>query len=103
MNRRHGLSSGEPTLTAVSRNALDHPLLAVLFLGSFPAIAWDSFRTIRQRRAARADRVEVPATPWLYPEPPARRLLRICIGVLKIVDRLLQTQSAMPLGLTLGE
>ena len=39
---------------------------------------------------------------WEYPEPVARRLLRIAFGIFWIFDGLLQTQSSMPLGLTGG-
>ena len=100
MNMGHGLSSGNPTVTAALRSALDHQLLLVLFLGLALAIVWNSVRTVRYRRAALAGRIEVSATPLAL--PAARRLLRISFGVLWIVDGPVQTQSSMPLGLTSG-
>ena len=37
--------------------------------------------------------------PWPYPEPAARRLLRLSFGILWLFDGLLQVQSSMPVGL----
>jgi len=76
MNMGHGLSSGNPTVTAAFRSALDHQLLLVLFLGLALAIVWNSVRTVRYRRAALAGRIEVSATPCptRRPPPPAHLL-----------------------------
>ena len=38
--------------------------------------------------------------PWQYPEPVARRLLRIAFGLIWIFDGILQGQASMPLGMT---
>ena len=54
MDLGHGLSSDEPTVTAASRNALDHQLLVVMGLGL--AIVWNSVRPVRDRRVAVAGR-----------------------------------------------
>ena len=103
MNMGHGLSSNDPTVTAAFRTALVHQFLVILFLAAVLAIVWNSIRTVRYRRMVLAGGTEpVPASPWPYPEPAARRLLRISFGLLWILDGLLQTQSSMPLGLTSG-
>jgi cytochrome oxidase Cu insertion factor (SCO1/SenC/PrrC family) len=103
MNMGHGLTSDDPTVTAAFRTALDHQFLVVLLLILVVAIAWNTVRTFRFRRASEAGHVELaPASSWPYPEPAARRLLRISFGILWVVDGLLQTQSSMPLGLTSG-
>jgi len=102
MNMGHGLSSNDPTVTAAFRNALNHQFLVVLVLLMVLAIVWNSIRTVRFRRAVRNGRVETAAATWPFPEPAARRLLRISFGILWIFDGLLQTQSSMPLGLPSG-
>ena len=103
MNMGHGLTSDDPTVTAAFRTALDHQFLVILILALVVAIAWNTVRTLRFRRATESDRIETaPVSAWPYPEPAARRLLRISFGILWVVDGLLQTQSSMPLGLTSG-
>ena len=103
MNMGHGLSTNDPTVTAAFRSALAHQFLIVLALVTVLAIVWNSIRTVRYRRAVLAGAVDEP-TPlaWEYPEPAARRLLRISFGLLWLFDGILQTQSSMPLGLTGG-
>ena len=101
MNMGHGLSANDPTITAAFRTALVHQFLAIVFLGAVLAILWNSIRTVRYRRAVLAGgAVEPQPDVRAYPEPIARRLLRIAFGIFWIIDGLLQTQSSMPLGLT---
>ncbi len=101
MNMGHGLSANDPTVTTAFRTALIHQFLLVVLLATALAIVWNSIRTVRYQRAVLAGGVEEPAPlAWEYPEPAARRLLRIAFGFLWIVDGLLQTQASMPLGLT---
>ncbi len=103
MNMGKGLSADDPTVTAAFRTALVHQFLVIVFLVVALAILWNSIRTVRYRRAVMAGRVMEPAPlVWDYPEPLARRLLRIAFGILWIFDGLLQAQSSMPLGLTGG-
>ena len=101
MNMGHGPSVNDPTITAAFRTALIHQFLVIVFIATTLAIVWNSVRTVRYRRAVLAGGLEKPAPlAWEYPEPAARRLLRIAFGFLWIVDGLLQTQASMPLGLT---
>jgi len=103
MNMGHGLSANDPTITAAFRSALVHQFLAIVFLAAALAIVWNSIRTVRYRRAVLAGGVVEPQPiDRAYPEPVARRLLRMAFGIFWIIDGLLQTQSSMPLGLTSG-
>jgi cytochrome oxidase Cu insertion factor (SCO1/SenC/PrrC family) len=96
----HGLQTNNPTIAAAFRAALDHQLLALVILGVLLAVAWNVARTIHYRRAVAAGTLDaVLPDPWSYPEPPARRLLRISFGLLWVFDGLLQIQGSMPLGL----
>jgi len=103
MNMGHGLSSNDPTVIAAFRTSLTHQLVAIVFLVAVLAIVWNSIRTVRFRREALDGRVPEPvATAPEWPEPTARRLVRIAFGILWLFDGILQTQSSMPLGLTGG-
>src|SRR5664279_793084 len=97
MNMGHGLSANDPTITAAFRSALVHQFLAIVFLAAALAIVWNSIRTVRYRRAVLAGGVVEPQPiDRAYPEPVARRLLRMAFGIFWIIDGLLQTQSSMP-------
>ncbi len=103
MNMGHGLSTNDPTVTAAFRTSLIHQFIVIVFLGLALAILWNSIRTVRYRRAVlTGGDVEPVAAAPRYPEPPARRLLRIAFGILWIFDGILQTQASMPLGLPGG-
>jgi cytochrome oxidase Cu insertion factor (SCO1/SenC/PrrC family) len=96
----HGLQSDNPTIVAAFRAALDHQLLILVILGVLLAVAWNVARTVHYRRAVAAGTADLQvAQMWAYPEPPARRFLRIAFGLLWLFDGLLQLQAAMPLGL----
>jgi cytochrome oxidase Cu insertion factor (SCO1/SenC/PrrC family) len=93
------LETDNPTVTAAFRSALSHQLLSLVILGVLVALSWNLARAVQYRRAVAAGtRAPAPAT-WPYPEPRARRLLRIAFGSLWLLDGLLQLQQAMPLGL----
>ena len=101
MNMGHGLPTDDPTVTAAFRTALVHQFLVIVFVVAGLAIVWNTVRTVRYRRAVESGATDAPEPlTWEYPEPPARRLLRIAFGLLWIFDGLLQAQSSMPLGLT---
>ena len=95
-----GLKSNNPTITTAFRSALDHQFLIVVIVAVVLALAWNVIRTLNYRRAVAAGTLEekVP-DPWPYPEPPARRVLRLGFGILWLFDGLLQVQSSMPVGL----
>jgi cytochrome oxidase Cu insertion factor (SCO1/SenC/PrrC family) len=96
----HGLQTDNPTIAAAFRAALDHQLLALVILGVLLAVAWNVARTVHYRRAVAAGTLDATVPdPWSYPEPAARRLLRISFGLLWVFDGLLQIQGSMPLGL----
>ena len=96
----HGLQTDNPTIAAAFRSALDHQLLILVVLGVVLALAWNVARTVHTGgRWPRARRTRPVPGPWPYPEPPARRLLRLAFGLLWLFDGLLQIQGAMPLGL----
>ena len=94
------LQNDNPLITAAFRTALDHQLLVLVILGALLALAWNLARTVHYRRAVAAGTLHaIPPRPWPYPEPRARRLLRISFGLLWLLDGLLQVQGGMPVGL----
>ncbi len=101
MNMAHGVPINDPVVGDAFRSALNHQLLVVLLLLAVLAIVWNTVRTLRFRRDVAAGTLGTAAPDlWPYPEPTARRLLRISFGIIWIFDGLLQTQGSMPLGLT---
>ncbi len=97
------LQTNDPTIIAAFHSALLHQFLVILGLIVVLALAWNAIRTVRFRRSLADGTVGVTAPArWPYPEPPARRVLRIMFGVLWIFDGLLQAQVSMPLGLPGG-
>ena len=96
----HPLQTDNSTITAAFRSALNHQLFILVVLGVLVVLAWNVARSLQYRRAvaAGASRATVSA-PSPYPEPAARRLLRITFGLLWLLDGLLQVQGSMPVGL----
>src|SRR5450759_3004252 len=94
------LQSNDPTVVSAFRTALMHQLLIIIVMLVVLALAWNTIRTIRFRRAVASGFPETPSVvQWPYPEPAARRVLRITFGITWIFDGLLQVQGGMPLGL----
>jgi len=101
MNMAHGVPTNDPVVGDAFRSSLNHQLLIVLLLVTVLAIAWNTIRTLRFRRDVAAGTIGAPPPDlWPYPEPAARRLLRISFGIIWIFDGILQAQGSMPLGLT---
>lgn len=101
MNMARGVPTNDPVVGDAFRSALNHQLLIVLLLVTVLAIAWNTIRTLRFRRDVAAGTIGAPPVDvWPYPEPAARRLLRISFGIIWILDGILQAQGSMPLGLT---
>jgi cytochrome oxidase Cu insertion factor (SCO1/SenC/PrrC family) len=99
----HGLAPNNVAITAAFRSALDHQFLFILILAAALTLAWNAVRMIQYRRAVVTASLDTTAPePWPYPEPPARRLLRITFGILWLFDGLLQAQTSMPVGLPSG-
>lgn len=96
----HGLQTNNPTIASAFQRALTHQFLAILVLLAVLAVAWNVIRTISFRRSLAAGTLDAPeAEARPYPEPAARRLLRLGFGVLWVFDGLLQAQGSMPIGL----
>jgi cytochrome oxidase Cu insertion factor (SCO1/SenC/PrrC family) len=96
----HPLQTDNPTITAAFRSALNHQLFILVVLGVVLVLAWNLARTLQYRRAVAAGgHASTVSTRSAYPEPAARRLLRITFGLLWLLDGLLQVQGAMPVGL----
>jgi len=95
-----GLQTNNPTIGSAFRTSLDHQFLILVILAAVLAVAWNVIRTVHYRRAVANGTIDAPTlAAWPYPEPSARRVLRIAFGILWIFDGLLQIQAAMPVGL----
>jgi cytochrome oxidase Cu insertion factor (SCO1/SenC/PrrC family) len=92
-----GLQANNPTIVSAFESLLFRQGLAVLILLALVAVAWNLLRGAQLRRAR-----EGTALPelWAYPEPIARRVLRVSFGLIWILDGFLQGQASMPLGMT---
>jgi cytochrome oxidase Cu insertion factor (SCO1/SenC/PrrC family) len=93
-----GLNTNAPAVVAAFHAALWRQGLAVLVILALVAIAWNVLKAVQLRRAAAGSPAAAPM--FSYPEPVARRLLRISFGLLWIFDGILQGQASMPLGMT---
>lgn len=80
---------------------LGHQLLIVLALAVLVVVGGNVLRGIelRRRTAAGGARGELAEATSATSEPAPRRLLRIGFGLLWLADGLLQSQSAMPIGM----
>jgi cytochrome oxidase Cu insertion factor (SCO1/SenC/PrrC family) len=92
-------------VTAFQRNLL-HQLLIVLGILVVLSISWNLLRTLQLRTAIAAanaagdeNAITLPQGRRLAAEPIGHKLLRIAVGLLWLLDGILQAQSAMPVGL----
>jgi cytochrome oxidase Cu insertion factor (SCO1/SenC/PrrC family) len=92
-----GLSNNDPLIVSAFHRALLHQGFIVLAIVAVVAISWNLFRSAQLRRAGETE--QTPSEDS-YPEPSARRLLRVGFGLLWVFDAVLQGQASMPLGLT---
>jgi cytochrome oxidase Cu insertion factor (SCO1/SenC/PrrC family) len=92
-----GLEANDPTVVSAFHSALLRQGLIVLLILAAVGAAYVIMRSLQLGRAA-GDPAAVGGVPAVG-EPAARRLLRICFGVIWIFDGLLQGQPAMPLGM----
>lgn len=96
-----GLRSSNPTIVSAFQTRLLHQGLVVLVILMLLVVAWNVLRAmqLRQSVAIIEGTRPVPTSHYSYPEPPARRLLRISFGLIWIFDGILQGQASMPLGM----
>jgi len=97
------LQSGNSVIVSAFHTALFHQFLFLLLIGAVLAIGFNVVRTIQYRRLEAVGRTTFPtAQMYPYPEPAARRILRIGFGLIWVLDGLLQLQTSMPLDLPSG-
>jgi cytochrome oxidase Cu insertion factor (SCO1/SenC/PrrC family) len=97
------LQSGNSVIVSAFHTALFHQFLFLLAVGAVLAIGFNVLRTIQYRRLEAVGRTTFPtAQMYPYPEPAARRILRIGFGLIWVLDGLLQLQASMPLDLPSG-
>ncbi len=94
-----GLNTNNPTIVSAFHRALLHQGLVVLAIVFLVALAWNLLRSAQLRAAAGKSGWGREAPRFVYPEAPARRLLRVSFGLLWIFDGILQGQASMPLGM----
>ncbi len=94
-----GLNTNNPTIVSAFHRALLHQGLVVLAIVFLVALAWNLLRSAQLRAAAGKSGSGREAPRFVYPEAPARRLLRVSFGLLWIFDGILQGQASMPLGM----
>ncbi len=93
-----GLSANNPAVVSAFQSALLRQGLVVLLIVALVAVAW-SLQRSAQLRQARATPPGSPNGLVVYPEPVARRWLRITFGLIWVFDGFLQGQLSMPLGM----
>jgi cytochrome oxidase Cu insertion factor (SCO1/SenC/PrrC family) len=98
----HPLQTNNAFILSAFHRSLFHQLLFVLLIALVVLVAWNTLRTVQYRRAVAAGGSMPSSTAYPYPEPAARRLLRISFGLIWLFDGLLQAQASMPLGLPQG-
>jgi cytochrome oxidase Cu insertion factor (SCO1/SenC/PrrC family) len=97
------LQTGNSLIVSSFHTALFHQFIAIFVLGALCAIGFNVFRTAQYRRLKAHGMASFPSSrSEPFPEPAARRTLRVGFGALWIFDGLLQIQSSMPLGLPSG-
>ncbi len=95
-----GLGANDPTVVSAFHRALVTQGSVILVILGLTGIAWVLLHAFRLSHGA-ASQADAPAASprFAFPEPAARRLLRISFGLLWIFDGVLQGQPKMPLGM----
>ncbi len=95
-----GLEANDQTVVSAFHRALINQGSLILVILGLAGLAWVLLRGFRLSQPA-ASQADSPAgsRQFAFPEPAARRLLRISFGLLWIFDGLLQSQPKMPLGM----
>jgi cytochrome oxidase Cu insertion factor (SCO1/SenC/PrrC family) len=95
-----GLSANNPTVVAAFHASLLRQGFVVFLILAIIGLAWNVLRSLQLRQASGDDAgLAASSSLFPYPEPVARRLLRISFGLIWIFDGILQAQSSMPLGM----
>jgi cytochrome oxidase Cu insertion factor (SCO1/SenC/PrrC family) len=96
-----GSSSGAANSTIIHDfdAALGRQMLLILVASILLFVAWNALRSLQYRRAVASGQLPFSPPRAVTREPTARRVLRIGVATLWIIDGLLQLQSAMPLGM----
>ncbi|MBO0729312.1 MAG: SCO family protein [Acidimicrobiaceae bacterium] len=95
----NGINTNNPTVVSAFHTALSHQGLVILLILAALAVGWYVLRFLQVHRTAQTGSGPGVQPGWTAPEADARRLLRIGFGLLWILDGILQTQAAMPLGM----
>ncbi len=113
----HPLQLRNPLVVSAFHAALMSRVLLLIVVAAALALAWSALSAARSLSGLRAVRGTGTGQPTALgarrgagpgaaslsaAEPPGRRVVRVAFGLLWIVDGLLQTQSAMPIGLPTG-
>jgi cytochrome oxidase Cu insertion factor (SCO1/SenC/PrrC family) len=91
--------AGNSTIIHDFHSALGRQAALILVLLLLLFIAWNGLRSLQYRRAVASGGQFPPLRRLVAVEPPARRVLRIGLGALWVIDGLLQLQQSMPLGM----
>jgi cytochrome oxidase Cu insertion factor (SCO1/SenC/PrrC family) len=95
-----GLEVSDPTIVSAFHSALLRQGLVILVILALVGAVWVIVRSLQLAREATAQASGPSrASAFAFPEPPARRLLRISFGLIWVLDGVLQSQPAMPLGM----
>jgi len=97
------LHTNDPTIVAAFRSAVERQGLIALVVLAVAAVAWNIYRSVQARSAARPGPHPLPAPPVSQPvEPAGRQVARTVFGALWVLDGLLQLQGSMALGMPSG-
>jgi len=96
-----GLEANDQTVVSAFHRALLTQGLVILLILMLVGVVWILLRAFQLSRGVTSQGAAPAASPspFTFPEPAARRLLRLSFGALWIFDGVLQSQPKMPLGM----